>query len=58
MRKIEEYFNQAPGSKGWLHKLGLKLNELVLVEGRTYRYSTERNGADHVLTPVEPLRRP
>ena len=57
MKKIE-WFNQDPRSASWLHKLNLKLGELVLVEGHTYRYSIERGGLDHVLTPVEPLRRP
>lgn len=56
MRKIE-YFNADPNGKGWLHKLNLKPNELVLVGRRTFRYNTERNALsgtlDHILTPVE-----
>jgi hypothetical protein len=56
MRKIEEYFNQAPNGRGWLQDLRLRVNELVLVDGHTYRYTQERGGLDHVLTPAEPVR--
>lgn len=55
MKTIENYFDQNPRATGWLHKMGLKTNELVLVEGHTYRYSVENAGRDHVLTPAEPL---
>jgi hypothetical protein len=52
MRKID-WFERSTQGKGWLHRLGLKANELVEVEGRVYRYGTERDGQEHVLTPVD-----
>jgi hypothetical protein len=55
MKTIRNYFDQNPRGTGWLHRLGLKANELVLVEGHTYRYSVENGGRDHVLTPAEAL---
>ena len=55
MKKID-YFNQDPKGDGWLANLNLKVGQLVLVEGHTYRYSQDRGGLDHILTPVEPLR--
>jgi hypothetical protein len=56
MRTIP-YFNTDPKSGGWLAKAGLKVGELVQIQGLrgTYRYSIERDGQDHVLTPAEPL---
>lgn len=51
MRTID-YFNRDPNGKGWLKKLGLKPGELVKVNGQVYRYSVEREGREHVLTPV------
>jgi hypothetical protein len=56
MRKID-WFDQNPKGPGWLHRCALKPNELVLVEGHTYRYNMEkaRDGTlEHVLTPAEP----
>lgn len=55
MKKIErvEYFDAAPRGKGWLHTLRLRVGELVEVAGVVYRYSVERDGRDHVLTPVD-----
>ncbi len=50
--KSISYFNQDPKSSSWLHKLNLKVGELVRVEGRTYRFDVERKGLDCVLTPV------
>jgi hypothetical protein len=54
MKKIN-YFDRSPDG-GWLHRMHLKVGELVLVGTRVFRYSTERQGLDHVLTPVEPQR--
>lgn len=52
MKKVD-YFNAAPNGKGWLAALRLRVGELVEVAGVVYRYSVERDGRDHVLTPVD-----
>lgn len=55
MKRIN-YFDRNPNGKGWLAGLNLKPGEIVLVNGSTYRYSTERMGEDFVLTPVQAPR--
>jgi hypothetical protein len=51
--KEVDYFNCDPKSLGWLWRLKLKVGELVRVNGHVYRYGVEREGKDHVLTPVD-----
>jgi hypothetical protein len=53
-----EWFNQDPKGPGWLVDMNLKPGTLVLVEGHVYRYSIEKGGLDHILTPVDSPRVP
>lgn len=52
MRKVN-FFDQSPKG-GWLRNLSLKQGDLVEVQGHVYRFGTERQGLDLVLTPIEP----
>lgn len=55
--KTINWFDWAPRGRGWLALAGLKAGELVLVNRQVYRYSVERQGTEHILTPVEPIRK-